>query len=580
MEQKSTQRQWGDPIPAGSSSLFRFQPSSSQTSQTYQTPHAVCKLKLANGIVMVRLMIARHWWRVLLIVLLVVSCIKTLQDEAELPELGRRLAELETVMFSYHKDFFPLGLGDVLCFFVAGSSLVVAAGGGIGGGGILVSLYMLFLNFRPRHAVALSNFTILGGALANTLVNLLRRDENGQSMIDWNIIVMMEPATIAGTIVGSFLSKYLADFVLMAFLILVLAMLSFRTLDKGLEMFNYETAQGPQALPQEEEDHDATDEEDAKESRNLVGGSVRRVQRSPSTKVSLLVCCFLGCVVLTILKGSGRGSIVGVTCGSLSFWLLTWATLPWVLGFGMIFRDILINEHLENEEDGHDYHSEEIRWNAVNTIRYPLLCSLAGVLAGLFGVGGGIIKGPLMLELGVEPQVAGATASTMRGSPAPSNDDEYVDPQQTNLALNGVDNLPPSSAFTSALLLAIFRLHLRPPPRQLQIPVGTAGPHLPAPDCSGHCRTSSATARLQWATPDFIRELQSPVGTAGLQSRAPDPSGHCRTSIATARSQWALPDFIRERQIPVGTAGLQPQAPDPSGHCRTSTCIHARKNAR
>lgn len=46
-------------------------------------------------------------------------------------------------------------------------------------------------------------------------------------------------------------------------------------------------------------------------------------------------------------------------------------------------------------------------------MRYPLLCSLAGVFAGLFGVGGSIIKGPLMLELGVDPQVASATAATM-----------------------------------------------------------------------------------------------------------------------------------------------------------------------
>ncbi len=27
-------------------------------------------------------------------------------------------------------------------------------------------------------------------------------------------------------------------------------------------------------------------------------------------------------------------SCPGVSCGSTSFWLLTWATLPWVLGFG------------------------------------------------------------------------------------------------------------------------------------------------------------------------------------------------------------------------------------------------------
>eukprot|EP00435_Cladocopium_sp_Y103_P033451 s1232_g8.t1 len=53
------------------------------------------------------------------------------------------------------------------------------------------------------------------------------------------------------------------------------------------------------------------------------------------------------------------------------------------------------------------------------------------------------------------------------------------------------------------------------------------------------------------ALPDSICQLQISVGTVGLHPRAPDPSGHCRTSIATARSQWALPDFNREFQIPV-----------------------------
>ena len=50
------------------------------------------------------------------------------------------------------------------------------------------------------------------------------------------------------------------------------------------------------------------------------------------------------------------------------------------------------------------------------------------------------------------------------------------------------------------------------------------------------------------------------MGTAGPPPRAPDPSGHCRTSTATSRSQWALPDLNRDFQIAVGTAG--PQRPD------------------
>ena len=73
----------------------------------------------------------------------------------------------------------------------------------------------------------------------------------------------------------------------------------------------------------------------------------------------------------------------------------------------------------------------------------------------------------------------------------------------------------------------------------------------------------------RWGLLDFISSVlllrlllavQIPVGAAGPPPRAPDPSGHCRTSTASCRSQWALPDLNRELQIPVGTAG--PQRPD------------------
>ena len=74
-----------------------------------------------------------------------------------------------------------------------------------------------------------------------------------------------------------------------------------------------------------------------------------------------------------------------------------------------------------------------------------------------------------------------------------------------------------------------------------------------------------------WAQPDLHRELQIPVGTAGPPPRVADPSGHCRTSTVSSRSQWALPDLNRDFQIAVGTARPQPRLPDRSGHCRTST---------
>jgi len=43
------------------------------------------------------------------------------------------------------------------------------------------------------------------------------------------------------------------------------------------------------------------------------------------------------------------------------------------------------------------------------------------------------------------------------------------------------------------------------------------------------------------------------------QWRAPDVSGHCQTSTASARSQWALPDLDRELQTSVGMVGQCPR---------------------
>lgn len=46
------------------------------------------------------------------------------------------------------------------------------------------------------------------------------------------------------------------------------------------------------------------------------------------------------------------------------------------------------------------YVQGDVEWNPTNTLRYPAICFFAGFFAGLFGVGGGIVKGPLMLEMG------------------------------------------------------------------------------------------------------------------------------------------------------------------------------------
>lgn len=73
--------------------------------------------------------------------------------------------------FSPHKKLFPLDSYDYLGIGLICIGLMIAASGGIGGGGIVVPLLILVLGFQPKHAVALSNFTILGSSLTNMVRN-------------------------------------------------------------------------------------------------------------------------------------------------------------------------------------------------------------------------------------------------------------------------------------------------------------------------------------------------------------------------------------------------------------------------
>lgn len=82
-----------------------------------------------------------------------------------------------------------------------------------------------------------------------------------------------------------------------------------------------------------------------------------------------------------------------VSCGSWQYWLAVLAIVPPTLlvtagiRHFLVARNHKLQGHLHLEElDG------QVEWNEHTTIVYPLVCSLAGLVAGLFGVGGGIVK--------------------------------------------------------------------------------------------------------------------------------------------------------------------------------------------
>jgi hypothetical protein len=167
--------------------------------------------------------------------------INTSGIESQATDILRTLEAEAEYTYDVHPDLFPLTSNDFTGFLCAVCGLVVAAGGGIGGGGILVPIYILVMGFSPKNAIPLANVTVFGGAVANTYLNSRKRHPLAdRPMVDWDLIMIMEPLTIGGALIGAFLNKLLREEVLVVMLVLLLSSTAYTTLQKATKMYKIE----------------------------------------------------------------------------------------------------------------------------------------------------------------------------------------------------------------------------------------------------------------------------------------------------------------------------------------------------
>jgi len=134
----------------------------------------------------------------------------------------------------------------------------------------------------------------------------------------------------------------------------------------------------------------------------------------PVSKIMLMVVCFVGVLFFNVLKGGKTGaSPIGVTCGTAAYWFLNLAVVPFTIAISLAVRSYLLQSFTVKASVGWRYVEGDVQWDNKTTIVYPVICAAAGLCAGMFGIGGGIVKGPLMLEMGVLPAVSSATAAFM-----------------------------------------------------------------------------------------------------------------------------------------------------------------------
>ena len=351
------------------------------------------------------------------------------------------------------RPVFPMRPVDYVGFLATILGLIMAAGGGIGGGGFLVPIYILIMGFPVKHAVCLSNVTVLGGAIANLLLNFSKRHPSSvinRPLIDWNLMAMMEPLTMAGALLGADLNEYLPDVVLVTLLVLLLGFTSFRTLKKvrkyyqhawnllnlskfqcllckanqmhAVESNNGKTITTDIAAKEDEEaliapvvesQGSSLSSSSSSSARSLSYGTqgdscsgsmvetpslskelarfLEKESHVPWVRIAELVGLFLAVVVLNLVKGSGDKLEwllpFEVTCGSPGYNWLGKINLVLILAFALYIRQELIRDTAHKQALHYEFVPGDIQWNSRNTLLYSSICSTAGLFAGLFGIG-------------------------------------------------------------------------------------------------------------------------------------------------------------------------------------------------
>jgi len=345
-----------------------------------------------------------------------------------------------------HKDLFPLSTTDYLGLFFSTLGLMIAAGGGVGGGGVLVPIFILVMRFKAKHAIPLSNITVLGGAFANAYLNLSKRHPLiDRPLVDWDLILIMEPLAIAGALLGAFLNKILNEMVLMVSLVVLLSFTAYSSLGKAMKMYKKETKMilekeselttlarkerenkeeemeslidhMEESADDDDDDKDTDKEEDLELDEDPRLLKLLEQERDiPMYNVYVLSILFAAIMIMNVLKGGQAfPSPLGITCGSTSFWISNVLMILMTIHGIIVARNHLIKKYyLKKDLMNYPKIEGDIDWNERNTIIYPAICLTAGFFAGMFGVGGGIVKGPLMLAMGVHPSVASATSACM-----------------------------------------------------------------------------------------------------------------------------------------------------------------------
>ncbi|KAM7464292.1 hypothetical protein LguiA_032413 [Lonicera macranthoides] len=254
--------------------------------------------------------------------------------------------------------------------------------GGVGGGGIFVPMLTLVVGFDTKSAAALSKCMIMGASASSVWYNLrVLHPCREVPILDYDLALLFQPMLMLGITIGVALSVVFPYWLITILIIILFVGTSSRSFFKGIEMWKEET---------------------------LLKKEIAKKETSVNSRGELLIDQYE-----PLLPKEEKTAMNDAEVCSVSYWVLTLIQFPIAL---VVFGYECVKLYKESKERRDTGNTESvceaaIEWTAPHLAFCALCGILGGTVGGLLGSGGGFILGPLLLEIGVIPQVASATAT-------------------------------------------------------------------------------------------------------------------------------------------------------------------------
>ncbi|ONK74720.1 uncharacterized protein A4U43_C03F9450 [Asparagus officinalis] len=295
-------------------------------------------------------------------------------------------------------------IAGLLCFIAASLSSA-----GVGGGSLYLPIINLVAGLDLKTASTFSAFMVTGGSLSNVLYTLVFFADP-KSSIDYDIALLSEPSMLLGVSAGVLGNVMLPEWLITALFALFLGVSTYKTFEAGFRCWGAESEEVRRSGIIGAQDGEEEEEEPLLLSGEGFQGSIQW------RKMVVLVVVWLTFFVLhVVIADKGDKKILQIRpCGVL-YWLITLFQVPLAIGFTacILYQNRKMQHQTPDQEKDNQGIIVHSRMKELPAVIFPLAALISGILGGLFGIGGGMLINPVLLQIGIPPQVTASTTSFM-----------------------------------------------------------------------------------------------------------------------------------------------------------------------